>query len=83
MIKSVTKNNYFPSNFAFKLVQRFPSLSHIELQVYSFDYYTLIDDPFTCEYIIMKRCQAFFVNTINEQMVKVINNGQFIEIWLS
>ncbi|CAF4099791.1 unnamed protein product, partial [Rotaria sordida] len=37
MIKLVTKNNYFPSNFVFKLVERFPSLSHIELQTYSFD----------------------------------------------
>ncbi|CAF1267932.1 unnamed protein product, partial [Rotaria sordida] len=37
MIKLVTKNNYFPSNFVFKLVERFPSLSHIELQTYSFN----------------------------------------------
>jgi len=37
MIKSITENIYFPSNFASKLVQRFPSLSHIELQMFSFD----------------------------------------------
>ncbi|CAF2830489.1 unnamed protein product [Rotaria sp. Silwood2] len=90
MIKSITKNNYFPSNFALKLVQRFPSLSHIELQAYSFDKYvfiidlflirleqlsylkicydqdTLLDDPFTYEYIITKRCQTFPVNIIDE-----------------
>ncbi|CAF1382678.1 unnamed protein product [Rotaria sordida] len=32
MIESITKKNYFHSNFASKLVQRFPSLIHIELQ---------------------------------------------------
>ncbi|CAF4918817.1 unnamed protein product [Rotaria sp. Silwood1] len=33
MIKSITEKFYFPSNFALKLVQRFPSLIDIELQV--------------------------------------------------
>jgi len=37
MIESSKKNIYFPSNCASKLVQRFPSLNHIELQVFSFD----------------------------------------------
>ncbi|CAF4750965.1 unnamed protein product [Rotaria sp. Silwood2] len=32
MVKSITKKIYFPSNLASKLVQRFPSLIHIELQ---------------------------------------------------
>ncbi|CAF5104099.1 unnamed protein product, partial [Rotaria sp. Silwood1] len=32
MIKSITEKFYFPSNFALKLVQRFPSLIDIELQ---------------------------------------------------
>ncbi|CAF1180455.1 unnamed protein product [Rotaria sordida] len=32
MIESIRKKIYFPSNFASKLVQRFPSLIHIELQ---------------------------------------------------
>jgi hypothetical protein len=37
MLDSVTKNVYFPLNFASKLVQRFPSLIDIELQVFSLD----------------------------------------------
>ncbi|CAF3864820.1 unnamed protein product [Rotaria sp. Silwood1] len=32
MVKSITENFFFPSNFALKFVQRFPSLNHIELQ---------------------------------------------------
>ncbi|CAF4012511.1 unnamed protein product, partial [Rotaria sordida] len=32
MIKSITKDIYFPSNFILKFVERFPSLVHIELQ---------------------------------------------------
>ena len=37
MLISITANLYVPSNFASKLVQRFPSLTDIELQVFSFD----------------------------------------------
>ncbi len=46
MIKSITVNIYLPSNFASKLVQRFPSLSHIELQMFSFDNCVSIIDIF-------------------------------------
>jgi hypothetical protein len=107
LIESITKNVYFPPNFASKFVQRFPSLVHIELQVYSFDhcvsiiemflsnlenlsylkinYYqdTLLDDPFSCNYIIEKRHQTFPNNILHEEMVNVKNNGETIEIWLS
>ncbi len=107
MIKLRTKKFYFPSNCAPKLVQRFPSLSHIELQVFSFDHCvsiiniflthlknlsylkidynqdTLLDDPFSCDYIIEKRHQIFPNNIIDEQRVNVKNNGEAIEIWLS
>ncbi|CAF1480858.1 unnamed protein product [Rotaria sordida] len=106
MIKSITEDIYFPSAFASKFVQRFPSLCHIELQVFSFDNCSFIidifltelkqisylkinyddtyfDDPFSCEYIITKRRQAFSLDIINEQMVNVKNNGEVIEIWLS
>ncbi|CAF3806348.1 unnamed protein product [Rotaria sp. Silwood1] len=37
ILKSITENCYVPSDFLLKLVQRFPSLTDIELQVYSFD----------------------------------------------
>ncbi|CAF3684940.1 unnamed protein product [Rotaria sordida] len=37
ILKSITENSYVPSNFLLKLVERFPSLTDIELQVYSFD----------------------------------------------
>jgi len=107
MVKSITDDIFFPSNFASKFVQRFPSLSHIELQVFSFDdcvhiidiflthlehlsylkiYYnqdTLLDDPFSYDYIIRKRRQMFPNNIFDEQMINVNNNGDVIEIWLS
>ncbi|CAF5059311.1 unnamed protein product, partial [Rotaria sp. Silwood1] len=103
MVKSITENFFFPSNFALKFVQRFPSLSHIELQVFSFDncvyiidiflthlehlsylkiYYnqdTLLDNPFSYDYIIRKRRQMFPNNIFNEQMINVKNNGGVIE----
>jgi len=106
MIKSITEKIYFPSNFALKFVQRFPSLSQIKLQVFSFDICvyvidiflahlknlsylninynqdTLLDDPFSCDYIIEKRRQTFPNNIIDEQRVNVKNNGKVIEIWL-
>jgi hypothetical protein len=37
MLISITANLYVPSNFASKLVQRFPSLTVIELRLFSFD----------------------------------------------
>ncbi|CAF3431311.1 unnamed protein product [Rotaria sp. Silwood2] len=107
MVKSITKKIYFPSNLASKLVQRFPSLIHIELQVYSFDNCIsiievflsslknlsylkinynqdiLLDDPFSCDYIIKKRRQIFPNNIFHEEMINVKNNGETIEIWLS
>jgi len=46
MIKSITENICLPSNFASKLVQRFPSLSHIELQMFSFDNCVSVIDIF-------------------------------------
>ncbi|CAF3787618.1 unnamed protein product [Rotaria sp. Silwood1] len=37
ILKSITENCYVPSDFSLKFVQHFPSLTDIELQVYSFD----------------------------------------------
>ncbi|CAF4031151.1 unnamed protein product, partial [Rotaria sordida] len=37
LIETKTEKIYFPSNFPQKLVEYFPSLIHIELQVFSFD----------------------------------------------
>ncbi len=100
------KNIYLPSNFASKLVERFPSLTGIELQVFSFDHCvfiidillvhlknlsyikinysqdTLLDDPFSRDYIIEKRRQTFPNYIFDEQKIIVKNNGATIEIWL-
>ncbi|CAF0734606.1 unnamed protein product [Adineta steineri] len=106
IITSVTENVYFPSNFSLKFVQRFPSLTNIEIQVFSFDHAasiidifltqlehlsyikihydtdTLLDDHFSCHYIIGKRRQSFSLNYLDEQMINIKNNGKIIEIWL-
>jgi hypothetical protein len=37
ILKSITENRYVDSNFTSKLVERFPSLTDIELRVLSFD----------------------------------------------
>ncbi|CAF1452786.1 unnamed protein product, partial [Adineta steineri] len=106
IITSVTENVYFPSNFSLKFVQHFPSLTNIEIQVFSFDHAasiidifltqlehlsyikihydtdTLLDDHFSCHYIIGKRRQSFSLNYLDEQMINIKNNGRIIEIWL-
>ncbi|CAF4155326.1 unnamed protein product [Adineta steineri] len=106
IITSVTENVYFPSNFSLKFVQRFPSLTNIEIQVFSFDHATsiidiclsqlehlsyvkihyntdtLLDDHFSCHYIIRKRRQSFSLKYLDEQMINIKNNGKIIEIWL-
>jgi len=104
---SVMKDHYFPSNFASKLVERFPSLTRIELRVFLFDDCTsaidillghlnnlsylkinceqisLRDHPFSRNYIIDKRRQAFDFNIIDEYKVTVKRNEQYVEIRLS
>ena len=44
---------------------------------------TLLDDPFSRNYIIEKRRQSFPDNIIDEEEVIVKNNGEVIEIWLT
>ena len=61
-------------------------LSHLKnLSYIKIDYYqdTLLDDPFSRDYIIEKRRQTFPNNILNEQMINVINDGESIKIWLS
>jgi hypothetical protein len=55
-------------------------LSHLKIY-YNQD--TLLDDPFSRDYIIGKRRQTFPNNIINKQTVNVKNNGKAVEIWLS
>jgi len=55
------------------------NLSYIKI---NYDHDTLLDDPFSCDYIITKRRQTFPMNILNEQMINVKNNGETIEIWL-
>jgi len=107
MIELVRNGTYFPPSSASKIAERFPSLNHIELPVFSFDYCvpvidvflsgvkdlsymkinysqdTLLDDPFSRDYLIRKRRQAFPKNIIDEKKVAVNNTGNATEIWLS
>jgi hypothetical protein len=46
LIETITEKISFPPSFAQKLVERFPSLIHIELQVFSFDHCVSIIDTF-------------------------------------
>jgi hypothetical protein len=106
IIESLPETVYIPRNFAFKLVERFPSLAQMGFKVYSFDncvsiidtflthlkkfhhviiFYskdTLLDDPFSRDYIIKKRREMFPDQNFNEQMVDVRNNGEDVEIYL-
>ncbi|CAF4233803.1 unnamed protein product, partial [Rotaria sordida] len=83
ILKAVMRCDYVPSNFLSKLVQRFPSLTDIELQVYSFDDYSGVDHPFSRNYIIDKRRQAFGFNIIDEHKINIIKNKESVEIRLS
>ncbi|CAF2722301.1 unnamed protein product [Rotaria sp. Silwood2] len=98
---------YLPSNSALKFVQRFSSLTRIELKVFSFDncisiidiflshlqhlsyakinydQVTLLDDPFSRDYIIEKRHQQFPDTFFDETMVNVKYNGESFRICLS
>jgi len=104
---SIKNNLYVPSNFISKLVQRFPSLTDIELQVLSFDdcvsaidillshlknlsylkinlcRVSLRNHPFSRNYIIDKRRQAFDFNIMDEYKVTVRSNEEYVEIRLS
>ncbi|CAF3917585.1 unnamed protein product [Rotaria sordida] len=106
-LKAILENRYVPLNFVSKLVQRFPSLTGIELEVFSFNdcvstidillshlknlsylkiYYkqvSLLDHPFSRNYIIDKRREAFGFNIIDEHKVIVKRNGESVEIRLS
>ncbi|CAF0827827.1 unnamed protein product [Rotaria sordida] len=107
ILKSITENHYVPLSFSLKLVERFPSLTDIELKVFSFDdcisaidillthlknlsylkiYYiqvSSLDHPFSRNYIIEKRRQAFRFNIIDEHKVTVSKNTESVEIGLS
>jgi len=104
---SKTKNIYFPPNLSSKIVERFPSLNHVEFDVFSFDHCvsvidvfishlkklsyikihyfhdTLLDDPFSINYILTKRTEIFPNVHFNAETIKVKNDGEVIQIWLS
>ncbi|CAF3308506.1 unnamed protein product, partial [Rotaria sp. Silwood2] len=107
ILKLITEQMYLPSNSALKFVQRFSSLTRIELKVFSFDncisiidiflshlqhlsyakinydQVTLLDDPFSRDYIIEKRHQQFPDTFFDETMVNVKYNGESFRICLS
>jgi hypothetical protein len=56
------------------------NLSYIKI---NYSQQTLLDDPFSRNYIIEKRRQSFPDNIIDEHKVIVKNNGEMIEIWLT
>ena len=98
--------DYFLVKYAPKIVQHFPSLSHIILTVYSFDSCvqiidmllmgvpklvyvkvnfhrdTLLDDPFTSDYVIQKRRQTFGFSRNNEEHVSIKNDGKALIVCL-
>ena len=104
-IKSIRVNSYL-LNASPKLVDRFPSLTRIELLVYTMDicvsivdlflsrlakisfiqvYFTkntLLDNPFTRDYVIRKR-ERFPDEELNEQMVSTGTTIQSVIILLS
>ncbi|CAF4856242.1 unnamed protein product, partial [Rotaria sp. Silwood2] len=61
-------------------LSRLENLSYIKIS-YSQD--TLVDDPFSRQYLMKKRRQTFPNNILDEQMINVKNNGEAIQIWLS
>jgi hypothetical protein len=107
ILKSIAENCYVDLNFIEKLVERFSSLTDIELQVLSFDdcicvidillshlknlsylkiYYIEVssfDHPFSRNYIVDKRRQAFSFNIIDEYKITVSRNEESVEIRLS
>jgi hypothetical protein len=107
LILKTKTNIYFPPKLSSKIVERFPSLNHVELHVFSFDHCvliidvfishlkqlsyikihyfhdTLLDDPFSIDYILRKRSQIFPDVHLNAEIIKVKNDGEVIQIWLS
>jgi len=107
ILKLKKKNISLPSNLLLKIVERFPSLNRVELQMFSFDHCvpvidvfishfkqlsyikihyfqdTLLDDPFSIGYILTKRSEIFPDVHLNAEVIKVKNDGEVIQIWLS
>jgi hypothetical protein len=96
---------YVPSKYASKIIQRFPSLTVIEIEVYSIDVAvpivdsflcglaklhsmiihlrnsSLLDDPFSRNYVIEKRRQSFSLNKNEEDKVVVKIEDQLLSIY--
>jgi hypothetical protein len=101
------QNRYHIEFLSSKIVERFSSLNHVELHVFSSDHCvliidvfishlkqlsyikihyfhdTLLDDPFSIDYILRKRSQIFPDVHLNAEKIKVKNDGEVIQIWLS
>ncbi|CAF1473092.1 unnamed protein product [Rotaria sp. Silwood1] len=87
-IKSINKRVYFPSNLTLKLVQHFPLLTHIELEVCSFDDCVSIIEIFlswlkNLSYLKIKyyedtvRCNPFSYDYILEKRRQICTNNIF------
>lgn len=96
----------FPSKYATTIVQRFQSLTFIEIEVYSIDisvpivdillsglpklclmyiffkHNSLLDNPFSRNYIIEKRRQSFNLKKNDENKVAVRIEDQLLSIYL-
>ncbi|CAF4849775.1 unnamed protein product [Rotaria sp. Silwood1] len=58
-------------------------LQHLSYAKINYNQITLLDDPFSPDYIIEKLYQLFPHTIFDETMVNVTNNGDVVEIWLS
>lgn len=54
-------------------------VSHLKL---FYERNTLLDDPFSREYVFMKRYETFPSEIIDRKKVKVKNDGKAVEIWM-
>lgn len=61
------------------LLTGLPKLVYVKV---NFHRDTLLDDPFTSDYVIEKRRQTFGFNRNNEDRVSVRNDGKSLIIWL-
>jgi hypothetical protein len=61
-------------------------ISHLKQLSYIKIHYfrdTLLDDPFSIGYILKKRSEIFPDVHLNAEVIKVKNDGEVIQIWLS
>ncbi len=61
-------------------ISHLKQLSYIKIHYFQD---TLLDDPFSIDYILTKRSEIFPDVHLNAEVIKVENDGEVIQIWLS